>query len=338
MNLFIKSIYGVIFVAIFAFIAVLLSNLEFIKQYSISPLVVGIILGMIYANSFKNKFSHIFQDGIIFSSKTILRLAIIMYGFRLTFQDLFEVGFSGIFVALCIVFSTFIFGYIVGVKFLKLDKEISILCSAGSSICGAAAIMATQSVVKNESYKSVVAISFIVIFGTIGMFLFPFLYKIGFLNLTENQIGVYLGATLHEVANVVAASSMLGEDIANEAIIVKMIRVIYLVPFLILLSFFLIKTRLQTNVNEKTKIMIPWFAIYFILVIFFNSFDILESKVVSYINLFDTFLLTMAMSALGMESSFDKFKAVGMKPFYLSSILFIWLFIVGYIFVNIMVK
>ena len=333
-NLNIKNtFYGVLFVGVFALIATIIADADFFKNLAISPLIIGIVLGIFYANTLKHKLPATWQSGIIFSTKYILRFGIILYGFRLTFQNLQEVGFSGVFIAFCVVFFTFIFGYVVGTKFLKLDREITILCSAGSSICGAAAVLATQSVLKNEAYKSAIAVSFVVIFGTIAMFLYPFLFKLGIFDLSASQMGVYIGATLHEVAHVVGASTALGEDVSKDAIIVKMIRVIFLVPFLILLSLWLIKTGFHSK-NEKTKVVIPWFAVMFIVVVGFNSFGFLSGNMIKSINFIDTFSLTMAMTALGMETSFDKFKNVGMKPLYLSLILFIWLMVVGYFLVK----
>jgi uncharacterized integral membrane protein (TIGR00698 family) len=328
-NNFINIFYGILFVGFFALIATLVAEFDFLKNLAISPLIIGIVLGILYANTLKHKLSNFGQKGINFSTKYILRFGIILYGFRLTFQNLQEVGFAGVFIAFCIVFFTFIFGYIIGTKVLKLDREITILCSAGSSICGAAAVLATQSVLKNEAYKSAIAVSFVVIFGTIAMFLYPFLYKLGVLDLSASQMGVFIGATLHEVAHVVGASTTLGDDVSKDAIIVKMIRVIFIVPFLILLSFYLIKTGFH-NKKEKSKVVIPWFAVIFIFVVLFNSFGFLSQDMIININFVDTFALTMAMSALGMETSFDKFKNAGMKPFYLSLILFIWLMLVGY--------
>ena len=335
-----NTFYGVLFVAIFAVIATFISKVDFFLKLGISPLIIGIILGIIYANTIKSKVPDYFESGILFSAKRILRFGIVLYGFRLTFQNLVEVGFGGVFIAFCIVAFTFIFGYIIGTKVLKMDKEITILCSAGASICGAAAVLATQSVLKNESYKTAVAVSFVVIFGTIGMFLFPFLYKIGLFDLTPAQMGIYIGASLHEVANVVAAANALGEEVATNGIIEKMIRVIFLVPFLILLSFWLIKTSLNINddennkTNEKSKVMIPWFAVFFLFVVAFNSIGFLSTNTIEAINFVDNFALTMAMTALGMGTSFDKFKNVGLKPLYLSLILFIWLIVVAYLLVK----
>ncbi len=332
-QIIINTLYGVLFVGIFAVLSILISKLEFFEKLGISPLIVGIFLGMIYANTLKLKFPNHFKNGIVFSTKYILRLGIILYGFRLTFQNLQEVGFSGVLIAFCIVFFTFIFGYIVGTRLLKMDKELAILCSAGSSICGAAAVMATQSVLKNEAYKSAIAVSFVVIFGTIGMFLIPFLNKFDIFGFTNSEVGIYIGAILHEVAHVVAVGNALGEVVSTNAIIEKMIRVIFLVPFLILLSFWLIKMGFHDK-KEKSKIVIPWFALFFIVAIGFNSLGLLEENVVQTINFIDNFALTMAMCALGMETSFDKFKNSGMKPFYLSLILFVWLIVIGYVLVG----
>ncbi|QEZ88996.1 YeiH/YadS family membrane protein [Aliarcobacter cibarius] len=332
-KIIINTFIGIIFVGIIAYLSTIISKFQFFDELGISPLIVGIFLGMIYANTIRLKFPSYFKEGIIFATKYILRLGIILYGFRLTFQNLEEIGINGILLAFCIVFFTFIFGYIVGVKLLKMDKELAILCSAGSSICGAAAVMATQSVLRNKSYKSAVAVSFVVIFGTIGMFLFPLLDRLNIFGFTSNEIGLYLGAILHEVAHVVGASNALGTVVANNAIIEKMIRVIFLVPFLIVLSFWLIKTGFHTK-KEKSKVVIPWFALFFIVAIGFNSLELLEKSTIDTINFIDNFALTMAMCALGMETSFDKFKNSGMKPFYLSLILFIWLIILGYILVK----
>ena len=320
---------GIVIVLIISVFVTFLSEFSFFKDLAISPLIIGILFGMLYANSIKKYFPQSFDKGVAFCTKTLLRTGIVLYGFRLTFQNLEEVGILGVLTAFLIVSSTFIIGYLFGTKVLKLDREITILTSAGSAICGAAAVLATESVLKSPAYKSAIAVSTVVVFGTIAMFLYPFLYKLGIFDLNASQMGVYIGATLHEVAHVVGASISLGEDVSKDAIIVKMIRVIFLVPFLILLSFWLIKTGFHSN-NEKVKVVIPWFAVIFILVVGFNSFGFLAQSTITNINFLDTFALTMAMSALGMETSFDKFKNVGMKPFYLSFILFIWLIVVGY--------
>lgn len=330
---------GIVIVLFFTLLATFISDFSFFKNLAISPLIIGILLGMLYANSIKKYFPQSFDKGIAFCTKTVLRTGIVLYGFRLTFQNLEEVGIEGILTAFLIVSSTFIIGYFVGTKILKLDREITILTSAGSAICGAAAVIATESVLKSPAYKSAIAVSTVVVFGTIAMFLYPFLFKLGILNLSEANMGIYIGATLHEVAHVVGAGQSLGENVSQNAVIVKMIRVMMLAPFLIILSIWLLKTAVNSTNNEeskKSKIIIPWFAVMFIVVVGFNSFDLLSLKMVESINYLDGFLLTIAMTALGMQTSFDKFRKGGLKPVYLATILFMWLIFAGYFIVSLL--
>jgi uncharacterized integral membrane protein (TIGR00698 family) len=327
------TISGIIFVALLSLLATSFSELTIFKNLGISPLIIGIVLGMIYANTLKSKFPKSWSSGIIFSTKTILRLGIVLYGFRLTLQNLQDVGLQGFIVAVLVVSLTFVLGYFIGVKVLKLDKELTILISAGSSICGAAAVLATESVLKSPAYKSAIAVSSVVIFGTLAMFLYPFIYKVGLVPLDVTNMGIYIGGTLHEVAHVVGAGNALGNVASENAVIVKMIRVMLLAPFLIILSIYIMKSGIRKS-DEKKKITIPWFAVIFILVVGFNSFNFISEKGVALINTFDTFALTMAMSALGMETSFDKFKNVGFKPILLALVLFVWLLLGGFYIVK----
>lgn len=146
------------------------------------------------------------------------------------------------------------------------------------------------------------------------------------------MMGLFTGSTVHEVAHVVGAGNAMGQGVSNTAIIVKMIRVMMLVPALLVISWAVARNLTKRDAAEqaKGKITIPWFAILFLVVIGFNSFNLLPVALVEGINQFDTFLLTMAMTALGAETSFDKFKKAGAKPFLLAAILFVWLIGGGY--------
>ena len=328
---------GLLFVALFAFSATYISQWQCLKQWAISPLIIGIVLGMVYANiPLRKSQPQAWQAGIIFSTKSILRIAIVLYGFRLTFQDVADVGIYGILIASFIVTTTFIIGYLVGTKILNLDKQLTILICAGSSICGAAAVLATEPVIKAPAYKSSIAVATVVLFGSIAMFTYPFFYLSHWLNLSELQMATYIGATLHEVAHVTAAGYAINEQVANYAVITKMLRVMLLAPFLIILSFWLKNTITSNKITaEKASkaISIPWFAVGFIAVVAFNSFELLPNQLMTNITLLDTFLLTMAMTALGMNTRFNNFKGAGLKPVYLATILFLWLLASGYFLV-----
>ncbi len=119
-------------------------------------------------------------------------------------------------------------------------------------------------------------------------------------------MGIFIGGTIHEVAHVVAAGNAINADASSNAIIVKMIRVMLLAPFLIILSIWLASTDKNTVKGERGKITIPWFAVMFIVMVGFNSFNFLPLEAIDVINGLDTFALTMAMSALGMGTSFEQ--------------------------------
>lgn len=327
------TINGIIFVAIFAAAATMIANIKVVSDLGISPLVVGIVIGIFYANTLHNHIPSAWETGIVFSGKKILRFAIVFYGFRITFQQIAEVGMEGFLVSLIMLASTFILGTWVGQKLFKMDRDTSILTASGASVCGAAAVLATEPVLRSEEHKTAIAVSMVVLFGTIAMFLYPVLYTSGILDMTGREFGIYVGGTIHEVAQVVAVGSMNGPDteMANAAVIVKMTRVIMIAPMLIVLGIYLSYAAQKAGgVSGGVKIVIPWFAVYFVGMAGFNSLQLVPENIVHYINEIDTFLLTMAMTALGMGTRFAKFKGLGLAPLYTAGVMFAWLVVGGY--------
>ena len=340
---------GIAFVAIFAAAATFIADFAPIKALGLSPLVIGIVMGIFYANTLHNQTPAAWQSGITFSGKKILRFAIVLYGFRITFQQIAEVGMDGFLVSLIMLSSTLIIGTWAGTKLFGMEKDTSILTASGAAVCGAAAVLATEPVLKAEEYKTAIAVSMVVLFGTISMFLYPVLYttiiehSTGFLHMTAREFGIYVGGTIHEVAQVVAVpASVPGAptEMADAAVIVKMTRVIMIAPMLIVLGLYLAwdAKRAGGERNEKTKLVIPWFAVYFILVAGFNSFHLIPQHIVDVINEVDTFLLTMAMTALGMGTIFSKFKGLGLAPIYTALTMFVWLVIGGFVVTKLVVE
>lgn len=326
-----SMLHGVLLITLFSCAAFYIGDMAFVKSLSFSPMIVGIILGMLYANSLRNNLPETWVPGIQFCSKRILRIGIILYGFRLTFQNVVEVGIPAICIDAIIVAVTICGGVMIG-RLMKMDRGIALLTSVGSGICGAAAILGTESAIKVKPYKTAVAVSTVVIFGTIAMFLYPILYRNGIVDLTPQEMGIFTGSTVHEVAHVVGAGNAMGKEVSDPAIIVKMIRVMMLVPVLIIISYSVMRAAVKSgDASGRGKISMPWFAILFLVVIGFNSLDLLPAGLVDFINTFDTFLLTMAMTALGAETSIDKFRKAGAKPFILAFILFVWLMGGGYV-------
>lgn len=325
------TINGILFVAIFAAAATTIADIQMIRNLGISPLVVGIVIGIFYANTLRNRLPEPWEPGIIFSAKKILRFAIVFYGFRITFQQIAEVGMEGFIVSLIMLASTFILGTWMGTKLFKMDRDTSMLTASGAAVCGAAAVLATEPVLKAESHKAAIAVSMVVLFGTIAMFLYPALYSAGIFDMSAREFGIFTGGTIHEVAQVVAVGGAFGSEASDAAVIVKMTRVIMIAPMLIILGLYLsYRARNEGGEAGSVSLVIPWFAVYFIAMAGVNSLQIVPVGIVDVINEVDTFLLTMAMTALGMETRFSKFKGLGLAPFYTALGMFVWLVVGGY--------
>lgn len=337
-----NTLHGILLIALFSFAAFYIAGFPIVKRLSFSPLIVGIVLGMLYANSLRNKLPETWVPGIKFCTKQLLRWGIVLYGFRLTLTEVAAVGIPAVAVDLVIVTGTIFGGVLLG-RLLKIDRDTALMTSTGSAICGAAAVLGAEPVVKCEGYKTAIAVSTVVIFGTLSMFLYPLMYRMGLLDaLTDTGVAVYTGSTLHEVAHVAGAGNAMDPTdalgIAGTATITKMIRVMMLAPVLVVMGFVLGRRKSSGARKEKSKITVPWFAFGFIGIICLNSLlqylfgveSVREIPLNGAIEYADTFLLTMAMTALGAETSIDKFRQAGAKPFVLAGLLYVWLVAGGY--------
>lgn len=335
---------GLLLAGVITGVSMFAATLQVMSNLGLSALTLAIVIGMVLGNVIYPSISSSCDGGVHLAKQKLLRLGIILYGFRLTFQQIADVGLSGIVIDALTLTSTFLLACWLGKHLFGMDRQTTLLIGAGSSICGAAAVMAADPIVKAESSKVAVAVATVVIFGTIAMFLYPWLYqldlKFNLLGFTDNQFGVYIGSTIHEVAQVVAAGRSISDDAGNSAVIVKMIRVMMLAPFLLILSAYLNRSNTSDSTNhdkqKKTTIVIPWFAVFFIVVAGFNSLDLLPAGLVSAIISLDTVFLCMAMAALGLTTHVSALKQAGVKPILLASLLFVWL-VVGGAIINIVI-
>ena len=305
----------------------IVARVPVVSAYQISPLVICIVLGLLIGNVFPKASHKGTAAGIKFSQQKLLRLGIILYGFFITFQEIFSVGLSGLMVDMVIIVTTFIGGTWFGTHIFKLDHKTSMLTAIGSAICGAAAVLGAEPIVKAKPHQTTVAVATVVLFGTIAMFLYPVLYQV--FEISQDVMGVYVGATVHEVAQVVAAGNAIGHEVGTTSVIVKLTRVMLLAPLLIALGAYLAKTDRDLR-KERASISIPWFAMFFVIAAGINSLNIVPSVVVTAINQASVFLLTVAMGALGLDTNINKIRGVGMKPLLLALLLFAWLLVGGY--------
>lgn len=318
---------GLLLAAVIGGGGMVLDKLGLLKSSGFSAVTLAIIIGMILGNTLYPKVAKHCHDGVGFAKTTLLRLGIILYGFNLTFQQIGQVGWPAIFADAVILSSTFLVTWFLGRKLFKMDEQTVILMGAGASICGAAAVMAAEPVVRAKVEKVTVAIATVVIFGTLAMFWYPEMYRLGWWSLSQQSFGIYIGSSVHEVAQVYAAGEAIAQEVANVAVTTKMIRVMMLAPFLFALSLWLA----ERNVSGKhhKKIVIPWFAVGFIAVAGFNSLAWLPQAWVGILQFIDTFLLTMAMAALGLTTHLSAIKQAGLKPLLLGLLVMLWLIVAG---------
>ena len=321
---------GLLLTALIAAAASWLAGQSAIASWGLGSLTLAIVLGIIIGNSVYAPLAPHCDAGVALAKQKLLRLGVILFGFRITLQQIADVGVSGILIDALTLSSTFFITCLLGMRLLKLDRDTVWLIGAGSSICGAAAVLATEPVVKAAASKVAVAIATVVLFGTLAIFIYPLLWPLAhslFPGLDQAQFGVFTGSTIHEVAQVVAAGHSIGPDAENSAVIAKMLRVMMLAPFLFCLSAVL---RRQTpRAQTSGPVTFPWFALLFIAVALFNSLHLLPADVVAILNQLAGLLLAMAMAALGLTTRFSALREAGVKPLLLGAMVFSWLIVGG---------
>lgn len=289
----------------------------------LSALTLAIVLGMLVGNFAGARLPERLAPGIAFSQRNLLRAGIVLYGLRISFQQIAAIGPGALLLDLAIVVSTLALGLWIGRRWLGLDRDTALLTACGSAICGAAAVLATERVLKPEASKVAIAVAGVVLFGTLNIFLYPQLAA--WLALPSEVYGIYTGATVHEVAQVVAAGNAVSPAAADAAVIVKLTRVLLLVPVLFLLGGWQARRGAAGG-----RITVPWFALAFVGVCALNSMIELPSGLRAKLLDLDTLLLATAMGALGLETRFSRLRALGPKPLLLAFALFVWLTVGGY--------
>jgi uncharacterized integral membrane protein (TIGR00698 family) len=337
-----------------ALASILLAQIPWIDRSGLSALTLAIILGMLVGNLFLGAGESRYTAGITFGKQALLRFGIVLYGLRLTFQDIAHVGVAGLVIDTIMLSCTFLLAWWAGTRWFHLDRTTAMLIGAGSAICGAAAVMATDPVVRARADQVAVAVSTVVVFGTSAIFLYPYLYHLNLahhlVTMNAGSYGVFAGSTIHEVAQVVAAGRAVSDSAANTAVITKMVRVMMLAPFLLMLSAYLERSRqskaagaagaagatVATGAARRPTLTIPWFALWFVAVAALHSAVHLPAAGVRAAVNVDTVILAMAMAALGLTTHVSAIGKAGFKPIALGALLFTWL-IIGGTLVNIVI-
>ena len=321
---------GVLFVALFALAVTQLAALPAIARLGMSPLIVGIVCGALYGNALRAAMPESWAAGVHFSARRLLRLAVAFFGLRVSLQEIAQVGLSGLAMSVAVVAATLVIGWWVGTRILKLDRNTALLTAAGSAICGAAAVVAFESALQSKPHQSAMAVGTVVLFGTLSMFVYPLMAGAGWLHLDTLGLGLYFGGTIHEVAQVVGAASGVSAETVHIATIVKMTRVILLVPAIFAVALLIGRSARCRHGAKRGKLPVPWFALGFLALVGVNSLHVIPATLGHALNVLDTFALTMAMTALGIETRVSQIREAGPRALIAGAILNVWLIVGGY--------
>lgn len=301
-----------------------------VQKTGLGPLVFTLLLGLLFGNLAAGKRLKGVAPGLGFSARWLLRGGIVLFGFSLTVQQLMALGPKVVLLDSLVVVTITTVGFWLGTRWLKLDRDTAILTSAGSAICGAAAVLATEGTIRSRPAATSMAVATVVLFGTLAMFVYPVLYPL--MGWDEGLYGVYIGSTVHEVAQVVAAGGAVGQDALTNAVIVKVVRVMLLVPFLLVIGQIWNRYRAahaDGAEQGEQKLVIPWFAFGFMAIVGLNSVLQLPGQIQGGLMLAGQVAMTMAMAALGFQTRIEALRSLGVKPFVLALCLFITLLVGG---------
>lgn len=322
--LWIAGIGFTFFIALLGFLLAKLPGFNHIGQ-----LASAIIIAVVYRQFFG--YPEVLRKGITFSSKKLLRLAIILYGLKLNIDIVFKDGL-GLLARDAIVIAFAITVTVLIAKWLKADKMISLLLGVGTGVCGAAAIAAVAPIVKAKDEDTAIGVGIIALMGTVFAIGYTILRPI--VPLLPTEYGIWSGISLHELAHVAIAAAPAGEDALAIALLAKLGRVFLLVPLCFIFIYFM-KRKSKGSEGEQSKIEFPWFLVGFIALSLLGSYVLGHSIPVTEgfmdgVSTLTTWLLTAAMVGLGLNVSLKDLRERAMKPLIAMTITSVMLSVLAY--------
>ena len=299
-------------------ISVILTGL--LPYHLIGAGVLALLLGMLISPLVANFDS--LQKGFGFTSKKILRLAIILMGISLSFTQVLEVGKFSLIVMVFTLIAAFGGGYVFG-KILKMDWKLASLISTGTGICGGSAIAAVAPVIDAKDSDIAYAISATFIFDILMVILFPLMGV--YFNMTDMGFGLWTGTAVNDTSSVVAAGYAFSDIAGNFAVIVKLTRTLSIIPVVLVFSF--INERLASkdkSINEASSTykrkkvdiskVFPWFILMFLFLVAVNSTGLVPDHISSWVASLSKFLMVMALGAIGLRTNLSKLRQSGFAP------------------------
>ena len=314
-----EAVSGLVLSALLASAAFLMAEQPFVKNtLHVSALLLVILLGMALHSVYPVPAWA--TPGVRVAQRPVLRWAVAGLGFRLSLGEILKIGGPALVVVITSTLTALLFGWWVGRR-LGLNDKLATLLAVGGGICGASAVVAADSVVQAEKRDSALALGIITLLGTIGIVAYPWIGRAA--GMGDFLYGVWDGASLHEMAQVVAAGATFSKDATGVATVVKLVRITLLAPVVFALAW-----RARTSRGEDPRSLasrpeagkapkvsfVPWFLVLFVAFAALNSTGWLPAAWVQAIQRADLWLLCVGMAGVGLQTSFAELGRAGWAP------------------------
>ncbi len=277
---------------------------------------LAIISGILLGNFFP-VFTEKNAEGIRFSEKKILEIAVALTGVNLNFRILYALGEKVLF----LVVSTLLFGLFAAYflsRYFSISRRFGLLLGIGNGICGSSAIAATEKILGASQEETGISIAVVNFLGTLGLFLLP-VFSLKFIGFSEIKTGIWIGNSLQAVGQVAASGFSVSESAGEIAVLVKMARILMLFPVVLVLLFFF------KNNSEaiQGKIKFPYFILGFVFFSLLPSLGILSEDTLKLLGKVAHYLLVVAMAGIGLKIKFSGLLRTGKKALLFGSFLFL---------------
>jgi uncharacterized integral membrane protein (TIGR00698 family) len=299
---------GLLLAALLATAGFLIAEWRWVKDsLHVSALLIVILLGIAWKSLAPVPAAA--EPGIRLAQRPVLRWAVAGLGFRLSLGELWKIGAPALIVVVVSTFATLAFGWWIARR-LGVSEKLGLLLGVGSAICGASAVVAADSVVRGERRDSALALGVITLLGTIGIVLYPLLGHA--LGMSAFVFGVWDGASLHEMAQVVAAGFGVSDEAARVATVVKLARIALLAPVVVYLGWSL---RHAHRAAGKAHVApVPWFLALFVVFALVNSLGWIPAPALEWVRRADLWMLCVGMAGVGLQTGFSDLRSAGLRP------------------------
>lgn len=307
---------GIILTILLALTAKAVST--YIPMHIISASVFALILGMLLNPIIKE--IYIFNKGIKFVSKKILKTGIVLMGLTLSFSQVLSVGGYSLIVMTFTLMTAFGGGYLVG-RLFNMNWKLSSLISAGTGVCGGSAIAAVAPTIEAENSDIAYAISATFIFDILMVILFPIAGR--YLGMSDLGFGLWAGTAVNDTSSVVAAGYAFSDAAGSFAVIVKLTRTLSIVPIVMIFSIINARENRRKGIkeieqDEKVSIrnIFPYFILLFLAMVAVKSTGVISANLSSNIASISKFMMVMALGAIGLTTNFSEVSDSGIKPLF----------------------